>query len=394
MLYTLKRLAAAACMTAILLAEQASAGNAQSASCLGGLSLKFSNTGQAGSWRSSVSVPPGGKVFVQVLYDNRGSVPFRDASIYSNLPSGFSLVQGTTQTCLTPSANETICNSTRGQGGPIDEGQVWANNSCLTIAPDAGLFDTLPSARSGLLDIGKIAFLNLVKCSYINTRNGNTDNIFAFAPGNKVRSQSLCGPGTSAIPLRSANSGVYPTNIVGRSYVNMQVCDYINYAVNGGNTDEVIGTAPANLPLFLSCGNFSNPSIQLRPEHSSVETAYHRGYRYLQFLDGQYENLSTGNTDDALKLTAAQSPLLGMPFGEGQGNIRLSRERSLVQNIDLLDRSRGKGFVQFQIRAPITPRRYVMRATLSTSSDSTVREGAGSITVSRRGQNSCSSCRQ
>ena len=347
------------------------------------LSLAFSTTGKPGTWRQNLTVSAGSKLYVQMAYDNRGTIALRDASIYSRLPAGFKLVPNSTQSCVSPSSSETICNLSRGQGGALNESQIWSN-STLTVAPDAGLFDTPSDARSGLLDIGKVAFLNLVKCSYYNTRTGNTDNVFGFAPANQARAQTLCGQGSGEVVLRTANSAVYPTNIVGKSYVNMQVCDYINWAVNGGNTDEAVGTAPWNLPLSLSCGQFANPAIQLRLPHSSVETAYHRGFRYLRFLDAQYENISTGNTDDALSLTAALEPLLTMPFAEGEGNIRLSRERSLVQNIDLLDKARGKGFIQFQVVVPSLGGRYGMNATLSSSSVSSVSDAFGSVTTNSR----------
>ena len=82
------------------------------------------------------------------------NVAGNDVSIKTTLPTGFSLVPGTTKNCITPSIGEKVCNTDAGQGGSIKESTVWVGSS-LTISPTAGLYNISPDQTIGILETGK-----------------------------------------------------------------------------------------------------------------------------------------------------------------------------------------------------------------------------------------------
>ena len=111
------------------------------------------------TWSANVNAAPGQTVIAREYYDNDTSANITGASVTTSLPSGFSLVAGSTEVCLNPGTtdptnptSELACNTQTGgaapndEGGPIDESSVWSGSN-LSISPTAGRSDSRPMAR-------------------------------------------------------------------------------------------------------------------------------------------------------------------------------------------------------------------------------------------------------
>lgn len=351
------------------------------ASAIGvGVITKFSVDGQSffTDLIGSNAVNPGQIITVRLEYDNATNSAFQNTSVKAQIPSGFELVSGGTRNCMTPSVGETVCGY-----GSINESSVWSGGN-LTISPTAGLYDISNGQTSGVFEMGKKRYLNFSNCDYINNNDGNTDETYNFSPSNSIQILS-CGAAVSGTSFRSQKSLFQPADLMGKRYGNVQNCDYFN----GTDSDDVV-----TMGIYSLNGEFQNtPSTSLaclaipqtpnlsqyslRFSNSEFFPTDHLGKRYLNFSDCDAINLSNNNTDDEISFSPGNTPISSYVCNSPAINTVLRSSNSSFNPIDLLDTARGKGFIEFKVKASLVGGTYTESSSV---------QGNGFQTVSDSGQ--------
>lgn len=305
-------------------------------------------------------VRPRQGVTIRLRYNNRGSFSLKNASIVAPLSRGITVIPDTTKNCIQPSTSEVRCNTELGQSGPISEDAVW-RSSTLMIAPTAGLYGVPGTATSGILETGKLRYLNAQNCDYARDDGRNTDDIAGFAPANTPRKSLSCGAGTpGSVHFRPANSQLSPGDLFGKQFVNAENCDYVNRV--SGNTEDTFTVAPSNEPIMSLHCSAGSSAAPLREGNSWFASVSHLGYRYLNFQDCDY--LAGINTDDVFELRASNTPRTSLACVQSVAPGGLRSENSVFQAIDLLDRSRGGGYIEFKVMAPSAAGTYFFGAAI------------------------------
>jgi hypothetical protein len=333
------------------------------------------------TWSSNVTASAGQTVLVREYYDNDTDATITGAQVTTTLPSGFTLVPGTTEVCLNPGTtdptnptSELECNTNTGsanapddQGGAIDEAAVWSGSN-LTVSPTAGLFGQPTDETSGPLAVGMAKYLNMDQCVYTNSTTNNFTSIVPL-PGNPLfnadtnaadtATPTSCGPGGGGYTPQGG-TGVANYPLLGQAYFNLAQCYYTvpvtawNSPGGGGsNTDE----NPTN-------------SDTVTPACGSGEAASNSGILSMALLDNQYINLdectyvgptqsyssaldvaNTGGDFDAGS-NISTTPQTTDTCGPGISGWPLNSADSGVLSLDYLDSTRGQGFIQWQMTAP------------------------------------------
>jgi hypothetical protein len=346
------------------------------------------------TWVADATVPAGANVLVRVYYDNDTANDITDAQVSTSLPSGFTRVPGTTRVCLNPGttnptapSSELKCNTSAGMGGPIDESAVWSSDT-LTIAPNAGLYGVPTDATSGLLAAGSPRYLNLHQCQY--TRDDGGDDAWYsshldsshggnFSAGTNVAntadSAPNCGPGNATWP-RSANwSDVDALDLLGNRYLNLHQCQYqrpdntgdawfMNMINRGGGYSA--GTNVSNeADSAPTCGSSISPWSPA-PAYNNATAFDLIGNRYLNLHQCQYVRTDgadvswfvtaldrpSGAPAYAAGTNASDAPETAPDCGPAAAPWSFSQGWSGVTALDLLDTTRGQGFVEFEMVAP------------------------------------------
>ncbi len=339
------------------------------------------------TWSTSAPVPAGQTVLVREYYNNATAQANNGVSITASLNSGFSLVPGTTKVCLNPGttnptapSTELACNTDPDQSGPIDEGVAWSGSS-LTISPSAGLFGQSTAATSGVLVAGTKRYLNLEQCNYYGAvrdsspyfipRGSTPDLFFGAATGasNSAQPSVTCALGFIGYPYQPINSGVENIALLGHRYLNLEQCNYFGsagdstaYAVSRGSTPNALygsGTAASNTtPSSPVCGP-GGGGYPFQAINSGVQDVDLLGNRFLNLEQCNYYGTSRDSTPYVVSRGTTANPLYGTGTTASNGTLhaatcgpgavayRYQPLNSGVENIDLLDKTRGQGFVQF-----------------------------------------------
>ena len=221
------------------------------------------------SWSTSPTVPSSGAMLVRVYYTNDTTSAISGARLTTSLPSGFSLVTGSTRVCLNPStstptnpnSSELVCNTDAAQSGAIDEGAVWSG-SVLSISPTVGVFGQPIGDTSGVLAMGKTRYVNLEQCAYFGFNDTLThfltEHPYRAVPYRHERRQhavatATCGPGGFGFAQQAANTATVAMDLLGQRYVNLEQCVYdngvdlyTNLLPNTANTQFNTGTNTSN----------------------------------------------------------------------------------------------------------------------------------------------------
>lgn len=349
--------------------------------------LVYSTDGGA-TWTPNPTVGAGQQVIARLYYANDTPGTIAGTQLTTAIPAGFTLVPGSTTTCLNPGTNdptnptsELACNTDAGQGGAINESAVWSGGN-LTISPTAGLLTQSPSATSGILQVGEPRYLNLDQCNYF----GPTlrDSIVYIVPttpntppfsagsgtGNTAQASPVCGPGAGGFPYQPSNSGVANIPLLGQRYVNLAQCNYY-----GSSTDSITYFVPStpNAPFHASTGA-SNTTPAL-PTCGPGAGGYpyqagNSGITNIDLLGNTVLNLDQciyyGTTTDAITYAVPSTPNAGFTAattasnaspslptcGPGRGGYPYQPTNSGIGNFNLVDTGRGQGFVQFVMTAP------------------------------------------
>ncbi|RIK33004.1 MAG: hypothetical protein DCC55_35780, partial [Chloroflexi bacterium] len=350
--------------------------------------------GTTPSGDDNVTVPQGATFTERIFFDNTGNIAGTATSVTAAVPAGFALVAGSTKVCLTPSDTEQVCNTDAGQGGAINEGAVWSGQN-LTISPSAGLFGESTGATSGVLEMGKKRYLNLHECKFSSPSdqfwmiNPNAGGFFAGTNvANTADASPNCGGGTGSYPLGNLAS-VANLDLLGRRYLNLHECNY------SSGTEQFWSNSPTAGP-YAAGTNTSNTvdataSCQAGSEYPHTGLA---AVAELDLLNNRYLNLHeckySGPTDQfwssnpklgsfAAGTNTANTQDASPNCANGTGSYPFTNS-AVVASLDLLDATRGKGYVEFQLVANAAVGSYVQTAGISGAEFSALSDN-GTITV-------------
>ena len=306
-------------------------------------------------------------VTARIYFDNAGDLPGTDAAISTDLPAGFSLVPGSTRVCLEPSAGETVCNDDPGMGGAIDEASVWSGTS-LSISPSAGLHGEPTGATSGLLEMGRTRYLNLHECHYYNGFNDrffiNTDPTIAgtdLSDTAQTNVDAMCEPMVSGYSLVS--SLVTSLDLMANRYVNIHECQYEFFFADRIfiNDDDLVGTNASNAQDSTAVCAPTAGSHNNLPGESGVGSLDLYGQRYLNLHECIYQNLGDVVVQNATDASGSNASTIQDAVPDCAASTGLhSLTGSSLLSLDMLDITRGQGYVEFQMTVeagPVTRRR-------------------------------------
>ena len=343
------------------------------------------------TWSANVNAVPGQTVIAREYYDNDTSSNITGASVTTTLPSGFSLVAGSTEVCLNPGttnptnpSSELECNTQTGgaaptdEGGPIDEASVWSGSN-LTISPTAGLFGQPVDGTSGILAAGKVRYINLDNCVYTNGINDNYTNIVndttnasgAFDAGTNASDTATaesCAAGAGGYGHNG--SSVQNIDLLGQATLNLDDCNYFDPTL--GDTIQLFDTAQGSATNAANTAQSSPTCTESLGGYSYQ--SFNSGVAPLDLLDNQYVNLnecsySNGeigghdNFSTAVDITnmsptnnagtnASNTPQSTVDCGAGNADYAYVPSNSAVEVLNTLDTTRGQGFVQWSMTAP------------------------------------------
>ena len=348
-------------------------------------SLRYSTDGGA-TWSTSATVAAGGTVLVRQWYDNTGSATETAASLRTTVPSGFTLQGGSTKLCLNPSTtNPSSPSAAEQKCANSAEGSVWSGSN-LQISPSAGYYGESTGSTSGSAAYGRKRYFNLHQCVYfdsttvdlLSTFNNAISNTIYRANTNVANTADTtesCAGGNSFHVLHTGHSGVQALDLLGNRYLNVHQCvwlhstqgDLYTTATNGANSATFhAGTNTANTAnTSESCGGGTAPWA-IHTGHSGIQAFDLVGNRYLNLHECGWGNSSSGEqftvlTDGALSATfrsgsnAGSSPDTTVSCAAGSSPWSRNTSLSAVGAYDLLDTTRGAGYVQYALAAPASP---------------------------------------
>jgi len=377
--------------------------------------LLYSTDGGA-SWSSSATVAPGGTVLVRQWYDNDGSAAETGASLSTTIPDGFTLNGGSTQVCSNPSTtNPTSPNSSELECAASNEGSVWSGSD-LQVSPTAGLFGQSNGLTSGILEMGKKRYINLHECTYNSVatpleffiHNADAGNA-AFRAGTNASNSAdgavSCGSGIAGTWNNQAiGSSVQAIDLLGNRYLNLHECTYNSVATpleffihnaDAGNAAFRAGTNASNsADGAVSCGSGIAGTWNNQAVGSSVQAIDLLGNRYLNLHECTYNSVATpteffvhnvdaGNASLRAGTNASNSADGAVSCGSGiAGTWNNQAVGSSVQAIDLLDATRGHGYVEYALTAPPGPTPEACAANPSAGSEAFAQDGSLTSTPS------------
>ncbi|WP_166355168.1 Ig-like domain-containing protein [Phytoactinopolyspora limicola] len=359
----------------VLTVAVAGAGATLTASAAPSSDLVYSVDGGA-SWTTDPVVASGSEVLARLYYDNDTSSNIDGASLTSSVPDGFELVAGSTRIGLNPGTTDPTSPSGEVKYAPSDEGAVWSGDD-LTIAPNAGFYGVPNSATEGLMSVGKVRYLNLHQCAYTNGTGGwfttiaSRGDASTYGSGtnasNTPASALDCKPGAGSWSV--SNEAMYaPIDILGNRYLNLHQCQYVNsgrwyatfvpYSWAYSSTTNASNTAES----VVSCGSGTNSWVY-SPNWSGVLAMDLLDNRYTNFHQCQYVAgnqryyltvLDLGNGDPhAAATNASNTPDTDWDCAAGTSNWPPYAVYNAVESLDTHDYTRGQGFVEFALTAPV-----------------------------------------
>ena len=275
----------------------------------------------------NINVTPGANVRVRLKYDNTGSFAATNAQVKDSLPAGFTYIPGSFQNCMTPSTTESVCDTIT--TAIKDNG--FATMTATGISPTSGLYD-LGIVGSGILEIGKYRYIQY-QSDYINGATFGDVSCGLYV----IPTSTWVDPGKcyNNVPMTSEIKMV--ADMIGKRYLQFQ--------------SDVTGGSYTDLTCNLYADNSSGFSeIGICPGRGSHGTVYKTDLLGNRFVQAQTDRISTGNlTELSCNLRADNSSGFTTI-----GNCP-NRNQNVIQNkTDTLDATRGKGYIEYQIKAPTT----------------------------------------
>ncbi|MDA8019295.1 MAG: hypothetical protein MPN21_17785 [Thermoanaerobaculia bacterium] len=298
----------------------------------------------------------GENFLTRIYFDNTGNANGTGAQITTTLPPGFERVPGTTRVCIEPTAGEVICNTDSGQGGPIDEAMVWSGDT-LSIAPAAGLREVAPDATMGALSIGQQRYLNIHECHYYD---GFSDRLFLTLDqgmtgtnvSNTIDTVATCEPVAHGRNL--VGGAVTTLDLQGNHYLNIHECQYDFFFVDriflfgsGFTSTSASNQMDPAISCLPTAGGHS-----LLPGESHLQTLDFASQRYLNLhecvlLNGTDHIAQVAGAGNGTNASDSADTMAVCPAMSGAHNLVAGAFAAL----DLLDPTRGRGFVEYRVIA-------------------------------------------
>jgi hypothetical protein len=349
------------------------------------------------TWAPNVTASPGQTVYAREYYNNDTDANIADAQVTTTLPSGFTLVAGSTEVCLNPGTtdptnptSELECNTNTGsttapndQGGAIDEAAVWSGPN-LAISPTAGLFGQPTNQTSGPLATGKVKYINLDNCLYIDPAVDTYTTFVDSVPNppydagtnaSDTATTAQCASGDS--PYAPQGNPLQNMDLLGQAWFNFEQCDYDNPNIgdnasyfespitgtDASNTDSNPTNSPSATPSCAPSGS----GYSMVDENSGIDSMDLLDNQYVNLDDCDYnnspahglDNYTTGvDTSNASGLfdagtNASNTPQTTNDCGAGNpAGYEYIAGNGGFQVLNTLDTTRGQGFVQWEMTAP------------------------------------------
>ncbi|MBC7471945.1 MAG: hypothetical protein H7196_01610, partial [candidate division SR1 bacterium] len=273
----------------------------------------------------------------------------------SNCPTGYTL-NGVQCEQRTTKENISVCPSgyTDDGGTPPCVKVTVIGSRTITVAPTAGYFGfPTNSASPQDFEMGKKHYLHLVECSeYSSASNISTFNI--NSAGRLANTGVFNVPSITAScvsPQTINNANVQSLDILANRYLHLVECfqTYTNGDIQTFNTsvpNQINNTIVNNLASITpSCT--SNKPIN----SSSVETINLFGNRYLHLVEcfessvaGDKNTFNIDSPNRSANTTANNNPTF-TPICSSPNSIT----QSVVGNFDMLDTSRGYGYIEYKM---------------------------------------------
>ncbi|MEZ5178357.1 MAG: hypothetical protein R2746_08740 [Acidimicrobiales bacterium] len=281
------------------------------------------------------------------------------------------LPQPSTTSITSPNGTELQC-------ATANSGAVWSGTS-LTISPTAGLFGQPASDTSGILAAGRKHYLSLDQCRWTNTTDNRRASILIdtadfttnTGAGNATTTSSCVKVTGAAWTAATANNALtnyslfasplrQPHQCCWRTANNIQAWNQ-----NGTDTDHRAYSTPRTPPTPWSTAPPA-PQLPVRAAPSGVQALDVLTNRYLnlhqcrwadplrQPLTAAINTSATGNYVSGTK--ASNTPDATRFLHHPREQLSLDASSSGLQVLDLLDTSRGKGYVEHRRRLPPSPR--------------------------------------
>ncbi|HSH03780.1 MAG TPA: LamG domain-containing protein [Anaerolineae bacterium] len=347
------------------------------------LDVQFSTDGV--NYFDTLSVPQGNNFYYRIYYDNSGDQAGTNSTITTTLPTGFNLVPGSTRTCLEPTPGELVCNTDAGMGGAINEGGVWSGQM-LAIAPQAGLYAEGVGATAGMLEFGRQRYLNLHECQYFN---GSTDRVYSSNNTTGTNVSNITDTVTSCAASQWGyavdSNAVTSFDLLGRRYLNYHECQFASgtdrifvnaQGAGGTNTANVVDGA-------LNCAGTAGAHT-LVPAESSFTTIDLGGNRYLNYHECRFAVLApvdniTLNAWTAIAGSNASNTIDGSASCSANAGAHGAIDNTILV-LDMLDTTRGTGFVEFQVTANAAANVYTQNVAID-GNEFVQQTDSGDVTV-------------
>jgi hypothetical protein len=368
-LATARRAASAALVTGLLVAAMGAppAGAATSSTLL------YSTDGGA-TWASEVTVAPGGTVQVRQWFDNDGTTSESAASVRTQLPAGFTRQPGSTEVCLNPTTTDPLSPDPSHERCVASlESAVWSGAN-LQVSPGAGHYGESNASTVGSLAHGRYRYLNLHHCASRNpsATDPNLTHVGFVPSGNS--SETVIRPTTNvsntADPalvcdrhpnwVAAGGANVLQTfDLLGNRYLNLHECTYSRTNPNvtvshflGPNAGTNVGNTPNAAPTCTP------PGGAWSVEESGVQSLDLRSGRYLHLV-----NCIVARPNPFRYLTRAVAPRAPTsvsatatpPASSCQLISPITWQIQYPRTLDLVDPTRGAGYVAYTLTAPPAP---------------------------------------
>jgi uncharacterized repeat protein (TIGR01451 family) len=296
---------------------------------------------------TSLSTIPNGEVTVRVKYNNSGDQAALNSLITDTIPNNFSFVTGSLKNCYVDIACVGLNDS-------------LINSGILSASPGAGYFGNLSNSGSVMdLEMGKKSYLQLVEC--VESSTNSTVNTFNI--NSSVRFANTTATNLPAITPNCASSQtisfsyVQTLALTGNKYLHFVECletfpgsDTSSFNINSSNRTTNISTSNTST-LTPSC---TSNQVVNSPNIKTLQTF---GNRYLHIVEcfetsiaGDVNTFNINSPSLTANTTSNNDPTLIPECTSVNNNIT----ESAVQTFDMLDTSRGYGFMEYKIKASST----------------------------------------
>jgi hypothetical protein len=356
-----------------------------------------------GSETNKITAAPGSTVTQKTYYDNTTDREYTGVKLQQSIPAGFTYVNNSFRNCKVPIyGTENYCDD----AGNTNDNAMFNKYITTGLSPAAAFYDgvdvgangTSPTSTTGILDAGKKKYLNLNQCTYFQGNDYNQNVLINASPAsdasNNLPSITSCQGSYLGGTLNEgfATSRSFYYNLTDKKYFNLAQCqtdlqfklfpNWNNF--NGVNNINSTNTGSSNTPITgTACtGNTNATAFQ---GHGAFQTLGNRYfnvsqcvYEYNPTFDNRWTNIIGGQN-----LATGTSTSNFASTGNCAVNALYQSALSSYKAIDLLDSTRARGYVTFQMTVPTTNAQpsYISSATM-TGIDS---NGNALATVARSG---------